>query len=132
MSEPEITNAQKTKTKNPKRVEQGRQLAMKSREAKERKKLERETFFESVEENEDEDGNKILFGIGLIGAAFLIYKIFLELKKEDEAQPTEPTEDEVPEDAKRPPKEPKDAHAKLPPKETKKKQGYYTMTDDDD
>ena len=62
------------KAKNPKRVEQGKRLAAISREAKERKKQEREKFFESAEN----DGNKVFFVIGLIGAAVLIYKVFSE------------------------------------------------------
>ena len=87
MSEPEITNPEKTK--NPKRVEQGKRLAAISREAKERKKQQQEKFFESAEN----EGNKIFFGIGLIGAAFLVYKaykIFSNLKKDaDEVQDEE-------------------------------------------
>ena len=98
MSEPEITNPKKTK--NPKRVEQGKRLAAISREAKERKKQQQEKFFESAEK----EGNKIFFGIGLIGAAFLIYKIVINLKKDadelkDEVQDevhTEPANAELP------------------------------------
>ena len=75
MLEPEITNPKKTK--NLKRVEQGKRLAAISREAKERKKEQQEKFFESTED----EGNKIFFGIGLIGAAFLIYKIFFNSKE---------------------------------------------------
>ena len=82
MSEPEITNPEKTK--NPKRVEQGKRLAEISREAKRRKRQQQEEFFESAKQEE----NKILSGIGLIGAvgvvgaAFLAYKIFLNSEKE--------------------------------------------------
>ena len=94
MSEPEITNPEKTeKPKNPKRVEQGKRLAAISREAKERKKQTQEEFFEPKEPewSAEREGNKIFFGIGLIGAAFLVYKIFFDSKKskEDAQQPEE-------------------------------------------
>ena len=85
MSQPEITNPKKTeKPKNPKRVEQGKILAAISRQAKERKKQQQEKFFEPAKTEVD----KIFFGIGLVGAAFLAYKIFLDSKN---------SEDEVPE-----------------------------------
>ena len=115
MSEPEITNPEKTK--NPKRVEQGKRLAAISREAKERKRQQQEKFFESAEQ----EGNKIFFGIGLIGAAgaaFLVYKvckIFLNLKREpNEVRLADEDQDEKvhtkytePEDVdRRPPEEP--------------------------
>ena len=76
MSETEITNPEKTeKPKNPKRVEHGKRLAEISREAKERKRQQQEEFFERSEGTEATEGSKIFFGIGLIGAAFLIYEI---------------------------------------------------------
>ena len=62
MSEPEITNPEKTeKPKNPKRVEQGKRLAAISREAKERKKQTQEEFFEPKEPewSAEREGNKI-------------------------------------------------------------------------
>ena len=120
MSEPEITNPEKTeKTKNPKRVEQGKRLAAISRQAKERKKRQQEEFFEPKGSAETE-GNKIFFGIGLIGAAFLVYEMFFkkllnsrtERSEEDEAEVneayTEPEEDEEPNEreAVRPPRKP--------------------------
>ena len=108
MSEPEITNPKKTK--NPKHVEQGKRLAAISREVKERKKQQQEKFFESTED----EGNKIFFGIGLIGATFLIYKIFLNSKEhrslaeevQDEVSvdpPTEPVEPTEPAETPEPP-----------------------------
>ena len=112
MSEPEITNPKKTeKPKNPKRVEQGKRLAAISRQAKERKKQQREKFFEQKGSAETEV-DKIFFGMGVIVAAFLVYKIFLDPKtregEEDEVpEPPEEmrkvTENSQPE----PPKEPK-------------------------
>ena len=61
------------KTKNPKRVEQGKRLAAISRAAKERKRQQQEEFFKS-EESEATEGNVLLLGIGVIGAAFLLTK----------------------------------------------------------
>ena len=79
MSENVITKPEKTK--NPKRVEQGKRLAAISRESKERKRQQQEKFFESSEpQGLSDQGNKILFGIGIIGAAFLAYKIFFDSK----------------------------------------------------
>ena len=109
MSEPEITNPEKTeKPKNPKRVEQGKRLAAISREAKERKRQQQEEFLESAE-NEGTEGtegraategtegteewNKLFWGIGLIGAAFLAYKIFLNSNTREATR----DEDEFPE-----------------------------------
>ena len=109
MLEPKFTNAEKQK--NPKRVEQGKRLAAISREARERKKQQQEKFFESAET----EGNKIFFGIGLIGAAFLIYKIFFNSKKVKD-EPAEPEDRRLPEDAKLPeddePAEPKNRKAR--------------------
>ena len=95
MSEPEVTNPEKAK--NPKRVEQGKRLSAISREAKERKKQQQEKFFKSAEQ----EGNKIFFGIGLIGAAFLIYKIFFNSKK-DAQLPEEPTDVRPPTEPEKP------------------------------
>ena len=130
MSEPEITNPEKTK--NPKRVEQGKRLAAISREAKERKRQQQEEFFESAKD----EGNKIFFGIGLIGAAVLIYEMvykkFFNSKTEGPEGPEADSEDEVteaytePEDRRlaQPPKAPKQ-----PPEEPRKTRSYepYTM-----
>ena len=96
----------------------------------------KEEFFKSAER----EGDKIFFGIGLIGAAFLAYKIFFDPNKSEE-------EDEVPEapeetrkvtvDSKesQPPKEPKnppepvESSAPTPRKPKGKTRGYepYTM-----
>ena len=103
MSENTITNPEKTEgPKNPKRVEQGKRLAAISREAKERKRQEQEKFLESEDPQESEhQGKIILFGVGVIGAAFLAYKIFFDSKNEDfsakvveDASPEEPEEPE--------------------------------------
>ena len=113
MSEPEITNPKKTeKPKNPKRVEQGKRLAAISREAKERKKQQQEKFFEP-EESAEREVNKIFFGIGVIGAAFLAHKIFFDSKTREDEEPEEMrkvTVDSQPE----PPKEPKPAESSAP------------------
>ena len=142
MSEPEITNPEKTeKPKNPKRVEQGKRLAAISREAKERKKQTQEEFFEPKEPewSAEGEGNKIFFGIGLIGAAFLVYKIFFDSKKskEDAQQPEEtrkvtvaPEEREAtPEENKDTPPKPAESFAPPPRKPQGKTRGYepYTM-----
>ena len=86
MSDLKITSSEKEKTKNPKRVEQGKRLAAISREAKERKKQRQEEFFESAED----EGNKIFFVIGLIGAGVLLYKVFSE--PSEDAKPERPSE----------------------------------------
>ena len=103
MSEPKITNPEKTeKPKNPKRVEQGKRLAAISRQAKERKRQQQEKFFEpdppeeskeSAETEGSEEWDKLFWGIGLIGAAFLAYKIFLNPKTREDRE----DEDEFPE-----------------------------------
>ena len=121
MSEPKVTSVEKTK--HPKRVEQGKRLAAISREAKERKKQELEKFFESAEN----DGNKVFFVIGLIGAAVLIYKVFSEPSEtpweapEAAELPPEPSED--PSETAKPPPEPSDSFA------PRRKRSYepYTM-----
>ena len=129
MSDPKITSLEKEKTKNPKRVEQGKRLAAISREAKERKKQEREKFFESAEN----DGNKVFFVIGLIGAAVLINKVFSEPSEtpsEAAELPPEPSEPSKaaelplePSEAARPPETPPDSFA------PRRKRSYepYTM-----
>ena len=128
MTEPEITNPKKTeKPKNPKRVEQGKRLAGISREAKERKKQQQEKFFEP-EESAKTEVDKIFFGIGLVGAAFLVYKIFLDSKTREE-------EDEVPEEMRKvtvdsqpePPEEPKPAESSAPPPRKTRSYEPYTM-----
>ena len=105
MSDLKITSSEKTK--NPKRVEQGKRLAAISKEAKERKKqrqLEQEKFFESAED----DGNKVFFVIGLIGAGVLLYKIFLDPSdRENSEDPSDPSEDAKPEDTSDPASEPR-------------------------
>ena len=103
MSENTITNPEKTeRPKNPKRVELGKRLAAISREAKERKRQEREKFLESEDPQESEDQGKIiLLGIGVIGAAFLAYKFFSNSKDDnfsakvvEDLSPKEPEEPE--------------------------------------
>ena len=137
MSEPEITNPEKTeKPKNPKSVERVKRLAAISREAKERKKRQQEKFFEP-EGSAEWEWNKILSGIGLIGAAFLAYKIFFDPKtrKEDDEVPemrkvTEKRETRS--DATSQPEPPKEREAKSPaptPRKTRSTKSYepYTM-----
>ena len=134
MSDLKITSSEKTK--NPKRVEQGKRLAAISREAKERKKLrqlEQEKFFESVED----DGNRIFFVIGLIGAGVLLYKIFLD--PEDREDREDPSDRENSEDARPPqdtkpakPVDPSDPSEDAKPEDTsepRRKRSYepYTM-----
>ena len=130
MSEPEITNP--VKTKNPKRVEQGKRLAAISREAKERKRQQQEEFFESAE-TEQSEGNKIFFGIGLIGAAFLIYemvhKIFFKSKATGEVDETERSEDTEVTEAYTEPEDPNEVRAPTEPRKTRSSRSYqpYTM-----
>ena len=56
------------KEKNPKRVEQGKRLAAISKEAKERKKLEREN---AIKESLDNNDNNMIVG-GLVVATVLV------------------------------------------------------------
>ena len=121
MSEPEITNPKKTeKPKNPKRVEQGKRLRAISRQAKERKKQQQDKFFEP-EESAEREVNKIFFGIGVIGAAFLAYKIFFDSKTREE-------EDEVPEEMRKVTvEEPKPAESSAPTPRKTRSYEPYTM-----
>ena len=114
MSDQQVTSAEKTK--NPKRVEQGKRLAAISRELRERKKQEQEKFIKSAED----DGNKVFFVIGLIGAAFLVYKVFSE--------PSEASDPSNPPEAERP-SEPPEAERHSDSFAPRRKRSYepYTM-----
>ena len=70
--EPKITSVVKTE-KNPGRVAAGKRLAAISKEAKERKKLEREEAMKKSEDNDGNNNNIIVGGVLLAVAGAVAY-----------------------------------------------------------
>ena len=72
--EPKITSIVKTPiVKDPGRVAAGKRLAAISKEAKERKKLERENAIRNMQNPSDRENALLLVGIGLIAGAALYF-----------------------------------------------------------
>ena len=105
-----ITSVVKSE-KNPKRVEQGRRLAAISKEAKERKKLERENAIKESLYNNDNNNNVLVGGLVvatvLVGAA--VYFLWKKQGKPNdyekvtiEEEPKEPNPRPAPNEVRRP------------------------------
>ena len=112
MTEPKITSVEKTPiVKNPGRVAAGKRLAAISREAKERKKLERENAIRNMRNLSNGENAVLLLGIGLIAGAALYFHLWNAERNDTQRDNEEPSQKEERKEPKGPKKvnEPKQA-----------------------